>query len=161
MDRDVLRRFVNAFGGGVKEVSASLGVQAELQKKGIRQGVEVTGSRVAALVGVVGGEIHGTAAIMLDQQGFEAYVTGMSGGMVQPDMEDPVALSVVGELANMSSGKTLTKLDIKGLDLTPPQIITGENVKAVPAEKLGVISFTLPFTVGDEGKVFLVLSFNQ
>jgi chemotaxis protein CheX len=113
MAGELLSKFVNSFGAGLVSVSQTLGVTVSLVKTQVTQGVNAPGSRVAALVGLVGGGVHGTAALMVDAQGFASYVNAMSGGMIPPDLEDNVALSVVGELTNMVSGQTLMKLDIE------------------------------------------------
>ncbi|WP_029165602.1 chemotaxis protein CheX [Aminiphilus circumscriptus] len=161
MAGELLSKFVNSFGAGLVSVSQTLGVTVSLVKTQVTQGVNAPGSRVAALVGLVGGGVHGTAALMVDEQGFASYVNAMSGGMIPPNLEDNVALSVVGELTNMVSGQTLMKLDIEGMDLTPPQIIAGENIKAVPPQKPGIVSFTLPFQVNPKGNIYLVVSLHS
>ena len=61
----------------------------------------------------------------------------------------------------MTSGQALMKVDLPGLDITPPQLITGDNIKAVPPRKADVKSFTLPFQVGGQGRIYLVLSFHE
>jgi chemotaxis protein CheX len=68
-----------------------------------------------------------------------------------------MSMSVLGELTNMISGQALIKANVPGLDITPPQLLSGENIKAIPPRKQDVKSFTLPFKVGD-GKLFLILS---
>ena len=77
--------------------------------------------------------------------------------MIKADPEDGMAMSVLGELTNMISGQALIKANVPGLDITPPQVLSGENIKAIPPKKSDVKSFTLPFKVG-EGKLFLILS---
>jgi chemotaxis protein CheX len=126
-------------------------------KSEISHGINAPGSRVAALIGIMGGSIHSTAALMADMQSFEAYVTAFTGGMIKADTDDPMAMSVLGEFTNMISGKALSTANIPGLDITPPQMVSGENIKAIPPNKHNVKSFTLPFKVND-GKVFLILS---
>jgi chemotaxis protein CheX len=42
-------------------------------------------------------------------------------------------------------------------DITPPQMLSGDNIKAIPPKKTDIKSFTLPFKVGS-GKVYLILS---
>jgi chemotaxis protein CheX len=108
----------------------------------------------------VGSGIQGTAVIMLDRGGFNSVVTAMSGGMIAPNSQDPVAMSVVGELSNMVSGRSLTQAALPGVDVTPPQLISGENIQNVPNQSAGIKSFTLPFTVNPAGTLYLVLSFN-
>jgi len=73
-----------------------------------------------------------------------------------------MAMSVLGEVTNMTSGQALMKLDATGLDITPPQLISGENIKAIPPRKPDVKSFTLPFIVeSGGGRLYLILSFHE
>jgi chemotaxis protein CheX len=94
---------------------------------------------------------------MVDMSAFEAYVSAFTGNMVEADVEDPMAMSVLGELTNMISGQALIKANISGLDITPPQMLSGDNIKAIPSKSAAVKSFTLPFKVGG-GRVYLILS---
>lgn len=153
----LLSTLVNSYAGALVNVSQTVGIQAEFIKSEIATGVSAPGSRVAALIGIVGASVHSTAALMADLASFESYVTAFTGGMVKADPEDPMSMSVLGELTNMISGQALTKANIPGLDITPPQVISGENIKAIPPKKSGVKSFTLPFKVGN-GRVYLILS---
>ena len=153
----LLSTLVNSYAGALVSVSQTVGIQAEFLKSEITTGVNAPGSRVAALIGIVGAAVHSTAALMADMPSFEAYVTAFTGGMVKADPEDPMSMSVLGELTNMISGQALIKANIPGLDITPPQVLSGENIKAIPPKKSEVKSFTLPFKVGT-GKLFLILS---
>jgi len=90
----------------------------------------------------------------------------MTGGMIAPDPEDPVALSVAGEVSNMVSGNALTSLferGYSGLDITPPQILTGSNIKTLRLPEDTGYTFTLPFLVeGDPDRaIYLVLLFRR
>jgi chemotaxis protein CheX len=153
----LLSTLVNSYAGALVSVSQTVGIQAEFLKSEIATGVNAPGSRVAALIGIVGGAMHSTAALMADVTAFEAYVTAFTGGMVKADPEDPMSMSVLGELTNMISGQALIKADISGLDITPPQVLCGENIKTIPPKKAGIKSFTLPFKVAG-GKLYLILS---
>jgi chemotaxis protein CheX len=154
---NLLSTLVNSYTGALISVSQTVGLSAEFLKSEITPGVNAPGSRAAALIGIVGGEVHSTASLMTDINAFEAYVSAFTGGMVKADTEDPMSMSVLGELTNMISGQALIKANIPGLDITPPQMISGENIKAIPPKKSDVKSFTLPFRVSG-GKVFLILS---
>ena len=154
---NLLSTLVNAYTGSLISVSQTVGIEAEFIKSGISPGINAPGSRVAALIGIVGGSVHSTASLMVDVTAFEAYVTAFTGGMVKADVDDPMSMSVLGELTNMISGQALIKANIPGLDITPPQMLSGENIKAIPPKKPEVKSFTLPFSVGG-GKLFLILS---
>ena len=153
----LLSILVNAYTGALISVSRTVGIDAEFVKAEISHGINAPGSRVAALIGIVGGTVHSTASLMADLPAFEAYVAAFTGGMVKADIDDPMSMSVIGELTNMISGQALIKADVPNLDITPPQMLSGENLKAIPPKKAGVKSFTLPFSVGG-GKLFLILS---
>jgi chemotaxis protein CheX len=152
-----LSTLVNSYTGSLITVSNTVGITAEFLKSEIAQGINAPGSRVAALIGIVGGSLHSTASLMADMLAFEAYVAAFTGGMIKADTDDPMAMSVLGEFTNMISGQALIKANIPGLDITPPQMLSGENIKAIPTNKADVKSFTLPFKVSG-GKVFLILS---
>ncbi len=153
----LLSTLVNSYAGALVSVSQTVGIQAEFLKAEITTGVNAPGSRVAALIGIVGGSMHSTASLMADITAFEAYVTAFTGGMVKADPEDPMSMSVLGELTNMISGQALIKANIPGLDITPPQVLSGENIKTIPPKKADVKSFTLPFMVSG-GRLYLILS---
>jgi chemotaxis protein CheX len=153
----LLSTLVNSYTGSLISVSQTVGITAEFLKSEITPGINAPGSRVAALIGIVGGSMHSTASLMADAKAFEAYVAAFTGGMIKADTDDPMAMSVLGEFTNMISGQALIKANIPGLDITPPQMLSGENIRAIPPHKSGVKSFTLPFKVNG-GKVFLILS---
>ena len=160
MNAQNISKLVNSFGAAVLSVGQSVGLSVVLDKGAIVPGVNAPGSCAAALIGFVGGGMQGTVALMIDEPSFGAFVTAMSGGLLTPVIDDPVALSVIGELTNMVCGQAIIKLDVQGLDITPPQIITGENIKSVPSRSEGVRNFTLPFHV-NQGRLFLVLTINS
>jgi chemotaxis protein CheX len=155
----LLSTLVNAYTGALISVSQTVGLQVEFLKGEVAPGVNAPGSRVAALIGIIGSGVHSTASVMADLSAFEAYVSAFTGGMVKADVEDPMSMSVLGELTNMISGQALIKANVPGLDITPPQLLSGENIKAIPPKKQDIKSFTLPFKVGT-GKLYLVLSIN-
>jgi chemotaxis protein CheX len=160
MANEKLAVLVNTFGSSLISVGREVGLEVVLNKAQVSQGVKVTDICAASLIGVVGSGLQGTAVIMLDSKGFGSVVTAMSGGMIAPNKQDPVAMSVIGELSNMVSGRSLTQAALPGVDVTPPQLISGENIQNVPNHTEGIKSFTLPFTVNPAGTLYLVLSFN-
>ncbi len=161
MSNQKLTTLVNTFGTSLISVSGEVGVASELLKSQITRGVSVENACCASLIGIVGDGIQGTIVIMMDMVGFSGTVTAMSGGMIQPNIEDPVAMSVIGELSNMVSGRALTQAALPGVDVTPPQLITGASIRTVPAQSSDIISFTLPFQINGGGRIYLVLSFNS
>ena len=160
MPNEKLAVLVNTFGSSLISVGREVGLEVVLNKAQVSQGVKVTDICAASLIGVVGSGLQGTAVIMLDSHGFSSVITAMSGGMIVPSTKDPVAMSVVGELSNMVSGRSLTQAALPGVDVTPPQLIAGENIQNIPNQSAGIKSFTLPFMVNPAGTLYLVLSFN-
>ena len=148
---------VNSYVASLLEVSEGVGIRASFLKPEIATGVSASGSKAAAFIGIVGGQGHCTVALMADELSFGAYVGAFTSGMVKPDPNDSMAMSVLGELTNMVSGRALTLAEMPGLDITPPQLFSGTNIKLSPTVKASVKSFTLPFDIGS-GRIYLVVS---
>ncbi|MDR2136652.1 MAG: chemotaxis protein CheX [Synergistaceae bacterium] len=158
-DMDKLAVLVNTFGSSLISVGREVGLEVTLNKSQVSQGVKVANICAASLVGIVGSGVQGTVIIMLDDEGFKAVVTTMSGGMIVPNKEDSVAMSVVGELSNMVSGRALIQAVLAGVDVTPPQLLVGSNILNVPNQSPEIRCFTLPFSIQPVGILYLVLSF--
>jgi chemotaxis protein CheX len=160
-DMNKLVVLVNSFGSALVSVSGELGVSVNLNKSQVSQGVKVQNVCATALIGIVGGGIQGTAIVMLDKNSFETVINAMSGGMIAPSIDDAMSMSVIGELSNMVSGRALIQSAIPGIDVTPPQLIAGANIRNVPNQAPGIRCFTLPFTIQNNGALlYLILSFN-
>ena len=160
MANDKLAVLINTFGSSLITVGQEVGLEVTLNKTQITQGINVSDVCAASHIGILGGGLQGTAIIMLDEDGFVSVVNAMSGGVIKPDNNDPTAMSVVGELSNMVSGRALIQSTLHGVDVTPPQLLAGTNIKNVPTQTPGVKCFTLPFNMQTAGTLYLVLSFN-
>lgn len=161
LDAATITTLVNSFGEALVSVSQSLGISVAIDKANVKPGVNAPGSRLAASIGFVAPRAQGTVTVMINEDGFGQYVTAMSGGMLKPDMNDPVALSVIGEFANMVSGNATMKINFERVDLTPPQLFVGHEIKAVSFHEEAVKSFTVPFKVEGNGTVYLVLAIHE
>ncbi|MDR3164698.1 MAG: chemotaxis protein CheX [Synergistaceae bacterium] len=148
---------VNSYVAALISVSDGVGMIAEFVKPEMARGVKAPGSRAAAFIGIIGGPSHCTVALMADISAFSAYVNAFTGGIIKADPNDSMSMSVLGEITNMVSGRALTLAEMPGLDITPPQLFSGDNIKLSPTVKANVKSFTLPFDVSD-GRIYLVLS---
>jgi chemotaxis protein CheX len=148
---------VNAYVASLLSVSEGVGIVANFLKPEIATGVNASGSKAAAFIGIVGGLGHCTVALMADEPSFAAYVGAFTGGVIKPDLEDSMSMSVLGEVTNMVSGQALTLSELPGLDITPPQLFSGTNIMVSPSIKANVKSFTLPFDAGS-GRIYLVVS---
>jgi chemotaxis protein CheX len=148
---------VNSYVAALLSVSEGVGITANFVKSEMTTGVNALGSRAAAFIGIVGGPSHCTVALMADIPAFEAYVGAFTGGMIKADPDDSMSMSVLGEMTNMVSGRALILAEMSGLDITPPQLFSGDNIKLSPTVKANVKSFTLPFDVS-KGRIYLVIS---
>ena len=156
---DKLVALVNSFASAVLSVGREVGLNITLNKSKVSQGIKVGNICTTALIGVVGVGSRGTVNIMLNKEGFENIISAMSGGMIAPVLGDDVSMSVIGELSNMIGGRALVQSALGTVDVTPPQLIIGENIKNVTNEDNGMRSFTLPFELQPAGGLYLVLSF--
>ena len=148
---------VNSYVSAVLSVSEGVGIMASFLKPEIVAGINASGSKAAAFIGIVGGQGHCTVALMADEPSFSSYVEAFTGGMIKPDFNDSMSMSVLGEMTNMVSGRALILAEMPGLDITPPQLFSGNNIKLSPPVKANVKSFTLPFNLGS-GRIYLVVS---
>ena len=156
---DKLVALVNSFASAVLSVGREVGLNITLNKSKVSQGIKVENICTTALIGVVGVGSRGTVNIMLDKTGFDNIITAMSFGAIAPVLGDDVSMSVIGELSNMIGGRALVQSALGTVDVTPPQLIIGENIKNVTSEDNGMKSFTLPFELQPAEGLYLVLSF--
>ncbi len=156
---DKLIALVNSFASAVLSVSHDLGIKVTLNKAKVSPGVKVPEICTAALIGVVGAGSQGTITIMLDDDAFNNIILTMSGGMIQPKLGEDVSMSVIGELSNMIGGRALVRSALGTVDVTPPQLVLGEQINDLKKETPGMKSFTLPFVLQPSGGLYLVLSF--
>jgi len=163
MSGETIAKTVNIFGGAFRGVCADCGLDANLVKSAVKAGVAAEGSRIAAIVGVVG-TLRGTVVVLMDKNAFAAVVSTLSCGILPPDVENATSASALGELVNMICGRALVSGGFEGAEVTPPTIVVGENIKNVPATTPDMKTFTLPFetksAAGDAapGMSYLVLA---
>ena len=159
-DTAVVAKIVNSFGKALIDVCKSMGIEVSLDKSNISSDSRFPNNRAAALIGFVTPTIKGTIGLLVEEPSFNEIVTVMSGGSMVPSLSDSLALSVIGELANMTSGQAFIKYNTNEISITPPQLLTGELIMAVPSAEDAVRSFTLPFTMRSGNKIYLVLTIN-
>lgn len=96
---------------GFARVADSVGMNYKLRKEGVALVKKLPDACVIASIGTVG-KIRGGIAISFDREGLSACVSAMSGGMLAGDPDDPMSVSCIGELVNMTGG---------GLRCSPPK----------------------------------------
>lgn len=119
-------------------------LQTEVQKKELylkKTSQPVMG--VAALVGLAG-DVEGRVLIDMSKDTAIAIASSMNGEELK-EMDDLVKATIT-ELANMITAQAVTKLHELGFkfDLTPPSIITGDNMRV---SDLNVEALIVPLTV--------------
>ena len=139
---------------GFARVADSVGMNYKLRKEGVALVKKLPDACVIASIGTVG-KIRGGIAISFDREGLSACVSAMSGGMLAGDPDDPMSVSCIGELVNMTGGGVAMFASEKGveMDVTPPQIFSGENISQSWPTQMHWVS--VPYIVRDTGNVFL------
>lgn len=98
---------------------------------------------VAALVGLAG-DVEGRVLIDMSRESALGIASAMNGETLT-ELDDLVKATIT-ELANMVTGQAVTKLHDLGFkfDLTPPSIITGDNMQV---SDLNVEALIVPLSV--------------
>lgn len=160
MDTAAVAKIVNSFGKALIDVCKSMEIEVSLDKTTISSASCFPNNRASALIGFVTPTIKGTIGLLAEESFFNQIVTVMSGGSIEPSLNDTLALSVIGELANMTSGRAFIQSNTNEISITPPQLLIGELIMVVPSVEDAVRSFTLPFTMRSGNKIYLVLTIN-
>ena len=121
---EYINPFVEAAFSVLKEVLAEELKRGELYLKSTSQPV----LGVAAIIGLTG-EVEGRVLIDMSKE----TALGVASAMNEEKLSDfgDLGKATIGELANMIAAQAVTKLADIGFefDLTPPAIITGENMQ--------------------------------
>lgn len=94
---------------------------------------------VVIVVGVIG-EVKGQVVYSFTEETAKKIASTMMMGM-PVDEFDEMAKSAVSELTNMISGNASTGIAAKGfnIDIAPPTLITGENVRITSNVKMSLL----------------------
>lgn len=111
---------------------------------------------VAIMVGVTG-KIRGQATFSLSRDLAQKIASAMMMGMPVTEL-DEMAKSALSELGNMIMGNTATIFFGKGLkiDITPPTILTGDNIQFSTTKSQTI---TVPLTLSVGGTMEIDVSF--
>src|SRR6056297_2424081 len=121
---EYINPFVEAAFNVLREVLSEEVKRGELYLKSTSQPV----LGVAVIVGLTG-DVEGRVLFDMKKSVALAIASQMNGEELQA--MDDLAKATISELANMITGQAVTKLHELGFkfDLTPPAIITGENME--------------------------------
>ena len=138
---DYINPFVEAAFSVVEEVLSTKVERGKIYLKGETQAI----MGLATIVGLAGG-VEGRVILDMDIPTALKIASIMNGEELN-EVDDLVKATLT-ELANVVTGVAVTELHEKGFrfDLTPPAVITGENMKVhdIGIEAL-VVPMTLPF----------------
>jgi chemotaxis protein CheX len=143
MNVQYINPFIEASKNVLKEVA---GIDLSLGKVYIKNAPYTSGN-VVIIVGITG-KIKGQAVFSLSNDVARAIASGMMMGMPVNEL-DEMAKSALSELGNIIMGNTATVFYGKGLniDITPPTILTGDNIQFSP-NKLTTVSIPLSLSIG-------------
>ncbi len=154
---DILTDLVQSAQIGLKQFVASLGHELSFDRSDVRLAYQMPEGRIVTMLGYVG-HIQGGLSLVMDEASFEVLFRTLSGGLMEPSLDDPVVISASGEMLNMIGGQMIMQLAERGysLDLTPPQIFLGDTIRPVSISTNR--HFILPYRiVGAEGKLFFTV----
>ncbi len=136
---EYINPFVEAAFSIMQEVLQEEVVRKELYLKKTSQPV----MGVAALVGLAG-DVEGRVLIDMSKESAISIASAMNGEKLSEI--DELVKATITELANMVTGQAVTKLHDLGFkfDLTPPSIITGDNMQVTD---LNVEALIVPLSV--------------
>lgn len=142
-----LTALVQSVQRGLYRFNESVGVKVRFLKTETSLSYSIPYGVVISVIGVVG-SIKGGLSIILAKDGFDRYVSALTGGMIPPDLENEIALSCIGEMLNMVSGRTALEMSQCGysMDITPPQTFWGDKIKQVESGETAHI--ILPYSFG-------------
>ncbi|MDF2879652.1 MAG: cheX1 [Clostridiaceae bacterium] len=121
-------KYVNIFLKGTQNIFKQV-AQMDLNLSGISAKTSPIASKnVVVMVGITG-KLKGTVAINMDTELAKNIASNMMGGMPVEEL-DEMSKSAICELANMIMGTVTTELSGMGVntDITPPTILTGNNI---------------------------------
>ena len=107
-------------------------------------------NRLVILIGVQG-DINGKVVFQFDPPVLEQILVSLLGEPVPP-LTDHMCWDALGEVANIIAGNAVGRLESSGLNvtITPPQILTGEEVNRWMPKDEGVI-IPLESSLGEIG----------
>ncbi len=116
------------------------------------------GNLVIIMIGITG-EISGSVVLSLSKQLACRIASAMMFGMPVPEL-DEMAKSAIAELANMVMGHTANifyKANMS-IDITPPTVLTCENMELTPAK---AVTVCVPLNFDDGESLHIDISYKE
>ncbi|HID16165.1 MAG TPA: hypothetical protein EYP16_05130 [Candidatus Atribacteria bacterium] len=125
----------------LKSILSSFGIEVSKVKK-ITQEYHTLSKSINVIVGIVGKE-QGIISYEVEEDVAKGIFSLMAPGM-EFNIEDPMSISAISEVASMVSGTILTMINNPNIDITPPTTILGRDINAIiNTESTEKISFSL------------------
>lgn len=131
MTEEKLTFLVQGIQRALGDLTASMGMEVSFRKENASAVVSQTVPRETILVSVgFTGDAKGGVSFAFRKSTFALIVRGLSGGMIS-DMDSDMAISCIGEFANMTVGNFATNLAGRNVfvNITPPQVFKGISVR--------------------------------
>ncbi len=144
MNVEYINPFIEAGERVLKEIA---GIGISLGKIYIKKG-PYKSDNVVIIVGVTG-KVRGQVHFSISRESAYKIASAMMMGMPVNEL-DEMSKSALSELGNMIMGNTATIFSGKGLviDITPPTILTGDNIQFSTSNTAQTISIPLNLSVG-------------
>lgn len=120
--------YINTFLGATKNIIGQM-AQIDLVLAGTKvKTIPVSAKNVVIMVGITG-DLRGMVAIGMDNDFAKKIASNMMMGMEVPELNE-LAKSALKELSNILMGQVATIFEglNKIIDITPPTLVTGENI---------------------------------
>ncbi len=102
----------------------------EVKEKGkVKEEFHILTKDINVIVGIVG-KNTGILTYEVDPLIAKTIFSLMAPGM-EFNLDDPMSISAISEMANMVSGAIFTMVNNPDLDITPPTSVIGEKIQAV------------------------------
>ncbi|NCC95498.1 MAG: hypothetical protein EOM02_01535 [Synergistales bacterium] len=129
---ETLTSLVQSVQRGFYRFNDSVGVKVHFLKRETSLSYSIPYGVVISVIGVVG-NVRGGLSVILAQDGFDKYVSALTGGIIPPDLGNEIAMSCIGEMLNMVAGRMALEMSQCGysIDITPPQTFCGDKIRQV------------------------------
>ncbi len=147
---ETLTALVQSVQRGFYRFNDSVGVGVRFLKKETSLSYSIPYGVLISMIGIVG-DVKGGISLILGQEGFNRYVSALTGGLIPPNLDDEIALSCIGEMLNMVAGRMALEMSHcrYSVDITPPQTFCGDRIRHVESKRTAHI--ILPYSLNSLG----------
>lgn len=154
MNMEYINPFIEAC---IDVISQTTGIKPQTEEVFTNK-TPYSSDNVIVMIGLTG-MMRGSVNLSLSEETACNIASAMMGGMSVPSL-DEIAKSAVAELCNMIMGNSARLLSLKNviIDVTPPTVLTGDNIKLSIHDS---VITCIPLKLGDKETVELDISFEM